>query len=172
MQDTSRGVAVRRLAALSNMLLSIANKTCLDYTYSNAVIQLKNTSWDSETAEGGRQWTYQTCTEFGFFQTSSLPETQRLFGDVIRIPLLISPKFYWIFQFPLSLFTKQCSDIFGPNFTPNLLAAGINVTNTEYGALDYKATRVVFVHGSVDPWHALGITSSLGPYTPAIFIQG
>lgn len=41
-----------------------------------------------------------------------------------------------------------------------------------YGELKMRATRVMFVHGSIDPWHALGITESKNPSTPAIFIQG
>jgi hypothetical protein len=41
---------------------------------------------------------YQTCTEFGFYQTSSL--TAEIFGD----------------EFPLAFFTQQCSDIFGPRY--------------------------------------------------------
>lgn len=97
MTDESRGVAVRRLAALSNMLLDASNETCLDYTYNSTVSALKNESWGSETAEGGRQWTYQTCTEFGFFQTSTRPETQRLFGDVRNLifVLFLPPLPFW-----------------------------------------------------------------------------
>lgn len=43
----------------------------------------------------GRQWTYQTCVEFGFFQTSSM--TEEIFSN----------------KFPVDFFTKQCTDIFG-----------------------------------------------------------
>ncbi|KAG6449170.1 hypothetical protein O3G_MSEX005891 [Manduca sexta] len=44
-------------------------------------------------------------------------------------------------------------------------------TNSDYGALDISVSRVVFVHGSVDPWHALGITNSTNNDAPAIFIR-
>lgn len=30
----------------------------------------------------------------------------------------------------------------------------------------------MFVHGSVDPWHALGITTTKDNGAPAIFIEG
>lgn len=43
----------------------------------------------------GRQWTYQTCTEFGFFQTSNQKDSA--FSN----------------QFPLDLFIDMCTDTFG-----------------------------------------------------------
>ena len=46
------------------------------------------------------------------------------------------------------------------------------MTNTEYGNLNITVSNVVFVHGSLDPWHALGITSSVSPSAPAILIEG
>lgn len=48
----------------------------------------------------------------------------------------------------------------------------IEKTNINYGALDIEATRVVYVHGSVDPWHALGITKTQDNDAPAIYIKG
>ena len=45
-------------------------------------------------------------------------------------------------------------------------------SNIEYGALDISVTNVVFVHGSIDPWHAMGLTETRSPSAPAIFIPG
>lgn len=45
-------------------------------------------------------------------------------------------------------------------------------TNILYGALNLQVTNVVFVHGSVDPWHVLGITHSSNLQAPAIYING
>ena len=45
-------------------------------------------------------------------------------------------------------------------------------TNTEYGGLDIRVSNVVFVHGSIDPWHAMGIIQSNRTKSPAIYIQG
>nr|CAD7395996.1 unnamed protein product [Timema cristinae] len=192
------------------------------------------------TTVAGRQWIYQTCTEFGFYQTSSL--SPHLFGD----------------DFPLDYFTRQCEDIFGPStylgepkgkfvlifpqslslmlvfvsafwpehertshvgfvsrtplvlktlkciayycleltleflkacqaepavwdptrrlhnglFNDTLLEQGINRTNMFYGAYNLQVTNIVFVHGTIDPWHALGITKSISDSEPAIFIEG
>lgn len=42
-----------------------------------------------------RQWLYQTCTEFGFFQTST--QDHHLFGNTVS----------------LEYFTDLCTDVFG-----------------------------------------------------------
>ena len=101
----------------------------------------------------GRQWTYQTCVEFGFFQTSSL--TQEIFSS----------------KFPVEFFTKQCADIFGPKFNLTLMQKGVFRTNTLYGDFNIQANRIVYAHGSTDPWHALGITKTINEDAPAIYIK-
>lgn len=53
-----------------------------------------------------------------------------------------------------------------------MVNSGVERTNIIYGGLDLKATRVVYVHGSIDPWHALGVTSTRLTESPAIFING
>lgn len=100
------------------------------------------------------QWTYQTCNEFGFYQTSD--DKEKIFGD----------------RFPIDFFIKQCTDIYGKNFNADYLYSTINNTNKYYGALHPSTTNVLYVHGSIDPWHALGITHSKDPRIPAIYIQG
>ena len=45
-------------------------------------------------------------------------------------------------------------------------------TNTEYGGLDIAVSNVVFVHGSIDPWHAMGVIQSNRTEAPAIYIEG
>ncbi|XP_043528385.1 putative serine protease K12H4.7 [Frieseomelitta varia] len=148
------GIAVDRLAVLSTKILNASGEKCLDYTYSKMIHKLRNVTWASEEAEGGRQWTYQTCTEFGFFQTSTA--RPNLFSET----------------FPADFFVQQCVDIFGPRYNIHLLNSAINRTNILYGGLDLKVTNVVFVHGSTDPWHVLGITKSPNRQMPAIYING
>ena len=61
--DDSIGSLLDRLALLVNIS---TGGECLDVSYDNYVAQLLNT-----TLMGGveRIWTYQTCAEFGFYQT-------------------------------------------------------------------------------------------------------
>ncbi|KAK6014836.1 hypothetical protein OSTOST_19772, partial [Ostertagia ostertagi] len=71
-------------------------------------------------------WTWQTCTEFGFYQSSD--SSYSIFGS----PL------------PLNFFTQMCSDVFG------------NETRYTAAINRQAGTNVVMTHGSLDPWHALG----------------
>ncbi|CAH0546510.1 unnamed protein product [Brassicogethes aeneus] len=148
------GPQVHRLAVVNELTLEAYDQKCLDYKYDNMIEDLRNVSWDSEQAEGGRQWTYQTCTEFAFFQSSAYEP--QLFGN----------------NFPASFYVQQCEDIFGPKFNESYIGRAIERTNTLYGALDIQVDNVVFVHGSVDPWHALGITETKLAKAPAIYIEG
>jgi len=153
--DTSLGDwELDGLAGVNDLTLMMTDQTCLDHTYESEVTSLQQSSWDSEGANGGRQWTYQTCTEFGWYQSSDVPDSS--WGDII----------------PVAFFENMCKDIFGPKFTLDLLNKGIQATNTEYGGLDIAISNVVFVHGSIDPWHAMGIIQSNRTKSPAIYIEG
>lgn len=152
--DEKIGKPIDRLAYISNMMLNATKEKCLDYRYSKMIRELRNVTWASEQAEGGRQWMYQTCTEFGFFQTSTAQPN--LFSDT----------------FPVNFFVQQCIDIFGPRYDIDLLKSAVARTNIFYGALNLQVSNVVFVHGSVDPWHVLGIINSSNPQAPAIYING
>uniref|UniRef100_A0A336K475 CSON000635 protein n=1 Tax=Culicoides sonorensis TaxID=179676 RepID=A0A336K475_CULSO len=154
MVNTTIGAPVSRLAEVNNMMLNIGNETCLDFKYDKMIDELKNVSWDAESSEGGRQWTYQTCTEFGFYQTSEDPSAT--FGD----------------RFPVEFFVKQCTDIFGPKFNNVSLSKATTRTNIMYGALNPQTTNVLYVHGSIDPWHALGLTKTIDKNMPTIYIEG
>ena len=148
MVDPSKGSAVERLAAVNDLSLEMAGEQCLEHSYAAQILELQHTSWNSPAAEGGRQWTYQTCTEFGWYQSSDIPKQP--WGRIL----------------PVKFFEKMCGDIFGPKFNIALLERGIRETNMEYGGLSPSVSNVVFVHGSVDPWHAVGRTSDLSPPPP------
>lgn len=150
---SAKGSPVEKMAEVNNFLLEATNEGCLDYSYDKMIEELSEISWSSEAGEGGRQWTYQTCTEFGWYQSSNQPGNP--FTDL----------------FNATFFEKQCQDIFGLKFDLNLLEKGIQRSNVMYGAKDIEVTNVVFVHGSFDPWHALGITEDRGP-NKAILIPG
>lgn len=143
-----------KYARVNTLMLDTYGESCLDVNYSDMIQDLRKTSWNSSAAEGGRQWTYQTCTEFGFYQTSD--SSKQPFGNL----------------FPLNVSIKQCMDIFGPEFNEAALLAGISSTNTNYGGLHIAGTKIVFPNGSIDPWHALGITSDVSAEEQAIFIEG
>ena len=45
-------------------------------------------------------------------------------------------------------------------------------SNDYYGATNLDVMNVVFVHGSIDPWHAVGRITDLNVNSPAIMIPG
>jgi len=154
MVNTTIGTPVNRFAQVNAMLLNQSKEECLDYKYDKMVDEMKNISWSSKVSEGMRQWTYQTCTEFGFYQTSD--DKNLIFGD----------------RFPVEFFVQQCEDVYGKKFDNKLLDMAILRTNTNYGALDPETSNVIYVHGSIDPWHALGLTNSSNSQMPTIYIEG
>ncbi|XP_072396390.1 putative serine protease F56F10.1 isoform X1 [Diabrotica undecimpunctata] len=152
--DESIGPEINRLAAVNNLILDVDGEKCLDYSYNKMIDEMKDVSWDSDAAAGSRQWTYQTCTEFGYYQTSSYKP--HIFGT----------------RFPLSFSIQQCQDIFGSSYNETFLNHAIERTNVLYGGLDIEVSNVVFVQGSLDPWHVLGVTTTLNDKAPAILIKG
>ncbi|XP_003742341.1 putative serine protease K12H4.7 [Galendromus occidentalis] len=142
------------LASVNDLLLESTDSKCLDYDYAKFVREMRNVSYSSVAAEGGRQWTYQTCVEFGFFQSSDAEDQP--FGDL----------------FPVELFIQQCRDIFDDFFDQSMLDNAIFRTNTEYGGQQPKLTNVTFPNGSIDPWHALSILKNLSDSVTAHFIEG
>lgn len=152
--DPSKEPAYKKLGKFNSIILEQSNQTCLDYSYTKMCNDLRNSSWDADV---GRQWIYQTCTEFGFYQTST--------GEVDAFGN----------DFPINFFSQQCEDIFGKKFNKKFIYQAAEWTNTMYGALNISASRIVYVHGSVDPWHALGITDPhqvSGKDSGVIFVKG
>lgn len=45
-------------------------------------------------------------------------------------------------------------------------------TNYMYGGVDPGVTNIFFTHGSIDPWHRMGILKNLNIYSPAALIPG
>ncbi|KAG8002240.1 Thymus-specific serine protease [Nibea albiflora] len=151
MGDTSLGDPYARYAAVARLMMDTFFMKCLDANFSTYLRDMTNASWDGPAAGGGGQWVYQTCTEFGFYQSTDSPN-QPFAG------------------FPLQYQVKQCADFY--NVSADQLAEAVAQTNEYYGGYDIRSTRIVLPNGSIDPWHALGITQDITPDLPAVFIKG
>jgi len=146
--NRSEGSELHQFADINDMSLKMANSTCLDVDYKSKISLLKKTDYKDPGTRipgdvGNRQWFYQTCTEFGWYQSS----------DQAGYP--------WGKSFPVDFFISMCSDVFGAKFNKQLLERGIQSTLTEYGGRNITVSNVVFVQGSLDPWHTLGITKDV-----------
>lgn len=108
-----------------------------------------------QTSLAARAWFYQTCNQFGWYTTttrrsssssSSIPGSS-LFGQ----------------QVPLRYFERLCRDAFGAGQTPARLARGIAKINEQFDGYELEQSsssthyrQVLFTHGQLDPWRALG----------------
>ena len=138
MTSTSVGDALTRYKAVNDIFLDTYGQECLDVSYSSFIKQMTQTAWNTSAAVGGqhtnthpflvelmfikhvilisgRQWTYQTCAEFGFFQSTD--DTRQPFGQTV----------------PVDFYIQQCVDIFGDQFNLNMLQDAVVQTNTNYG---------------------------------------
>jgi len=104
---------------------------------------MKDTSWGYSV--GGRPWIYQTCTEFGWYQSS----------DSTLQPFI---------GFPIEFLLDQCKLIFGIN--PTFIDEGVKQTNEEYGGLNVAnvVSNVTLYNGGVDPCHPISYVAQQQRY--------
>eukprot|EP00435_Cladocopium_sp_Y103_P017003 s1695_g4.t1 len=133
---------------------------CTDVSYAKYVDGMKRTEkvsgTDSKAGDQfGRLWTYQTCREFGWYQTcesgSNCPYTQG----------------YNTINWALEL----CRLLF--DMSPGDVLHNIDKTNQFYGGAAYPgATHTVFPNGEVDPWHWESTLVGEDPTVDTIFVKG
>merc|ERR1712168_864567 len=153
MTDESIGEPMYRLAAVNDVMLSMSQDECLDHSYASYLSQLTNTTFGG-SGVGRRQWTWQKCTEFGWYQTTN--QESGVYGHTL----------------PLDFFEQWCQDAFGDQFTHEMMEKSVAASNIEYGGYEPSVNNVVFVHGSIDPWHAMGVLEDLHEGAPSIYITG
>ncbi|XP_053994684.1 putative serine protease K12H4.7 [Hylaeus volcanicus] len=145
MTSQNLGTPLQRLARLVS-----GQDKCLDLNYEMFVKYYAN----SEYNDVMRQWYYQTCSEYGYFQTTN--STKSIFGTL----------------FPVNFYTTMCTDLYGSYYNKNFLNQRIRRTNIMYGGLKPDLRNVIFTNGDVDPWHALSVLRDLNKFSPAILIKG
>ncbi|CAH2061700.1 unnamed protein product, partial [Iphiclides podalirius] len=124
---------------------------CIESRYERQVAYHTNTSYDSVM----RLWTYQTCVEFGWYQTTS--------SD--RQPFLSTV--------PLEYFHRMCKDFFGDYFDEGVLRRGIERSNLLWGGRRHQPDGVIAVAGGLDPWMPMGPLPEHGtPLAPVHLVPG
>lgn len=153
MTDKSLGDEITRYATIPSLFGSFYHRNrvlsrryrqldngmgeCVDAGYANFIQDMKRPVFDA-----GRTWTFQTCTEFGWFQTT----------DSSKQPFK---------GFSLDLFLDMCFKIYGSQFSPPNINDGIMETNANYGAKEIakEVSNACLFNGGVDPWHAMSYLS-------------
>jgi len=136
MVDTSKGDEVARLASLRNLQLAAG------------VLRA-----DGDEPNELDYWGYQTCTEFGFYQTCEVG----------------SKCFYTQGLDLLADNMAMCTSEFG--IAQDAVGPAIVKTNAFYGADHPNATRIFYPNGDVDPWHGLSKLTA-GPELPVLMVSG
>jgi hypothetical protein len=99
-------------------------------------------------------WYYQTCTEFGFYQTcdvgSSCMWVQGL--DTLRREEEMA-----------------CAQF---NISADTVADNVAFTNDYYGGDMPASSCILYVNGEVDPWHALSILQPPTPQLQTLWVPG
>ncbi|OTF76646.1 Serine carboxypeptidase S28-like protein [Euroglyphus maynei] len=154
MTDLSSNMnSTERFAKVNQILLKSTLQECLEFKYDDYLKKMLVTDFNKTEIPGARQWTYQTCTEFGFFQTSD--RNDQPFGP----------------YFPIKFFVQQCIDIYGPEFNKNFIERSIDFTNNFYGGFNLTVSNVMFINGRIDPWHALGVLNDINPTAKAYVMK-
>lgn len=122
---------------------------CEDGNWDDTVAYLKETG-------ASRSWVYQTCNEFGYFQTTDSRN---------------QPFYSWKWL-NLSFYRAMCAAAFdGWKSDPQ-----VKWINEYYGDIEIAGTNIVLPSGTIDPWHALGVTNVTQPLPQTtetkVYIQG
>ena len=155
MLNNNLGDPIDRLASLWNLY---AGGECTSVDYETATIApLLDTSLSSWPE---RCWEYQACNEFGFFQTCD-PGTECPFTQEPHINTV-------------EVCSYPCQRAFGMD--ANDIQERISETNEYYGGWNPVGTRIMYVSGSIDPWHSLGVCRTPDcqplPEQPVLWVEG
>lgn len=137
--------SVSRTGDDDEFILWSKQRNCYNYDFDNMINGMKQVDWVTA-------WTYQTCTEFGYFMSSS--SRKHPFTDNI----------------PVNLYFNMCSKMYGEEFNEQRVDEGIKNVNEMYQGLEPNVTQVVFVNGDLDPWARLGILEDVSYNAPAKII--
>ncbi|KAM9326334.1 thymus-specific serine protease [Gastrophryne carolinensis] len=143
--------AYEGLKNVNTLYMEFIGLKCVENSHEKTLSDLKKTELNP-VGVGERQWYYQTCTEFGYYQTCEHPSCP--FSPRINL------------QAQLGL----CTEVF--QIPPVSVQQSVEFTNEYYGADHPKSSRIIFVNGDVDPWHALSVLKNQSRSEIAIFING
>ncbi|KAF0692604.1 hypothetical protein As57867_016276, partial [Aphanomyces stellatus] len=134
---------------------SLGSATCADLDYDASWVNyLKDTTLTTTAID--RQWTYQTCNEFGFGQNAASAK------GMFKALAYVTPE--------LSQY-EPCKAVFGIND----LLTRVDGTNKKYGGFKIDVENVIFPTGTFDGWAGLAlsnVTGTVNPKSEVVDIEG
>lgn len=116
---------------------------CQNVSYSGYLQSMQPNSAD-------RQWYWQTCNEFGFYQTAENTTVTDEEGEVV-VEVTPFSRRYVNLDFNL----RQCRDLF--NVSAAVVARNVQQTLDRYGGWHVSTNRTIFSNGLIDPWHTMSV---------------
>ncbi|GAB0098737.1 Peptidase S28 [Sergentomyia squamirostris] len=114
----------------------------------------RQVTWRNNTAEMSRQWFFQTCNEYGWFQTSGSPNQP--FGS----------------SFPVDFYIQWCTDVYDESFYDYSITYNTYITNLNHNGMNPIITNVYSTHGELDPWRPMGVQEDVNSFAPTLVIPG
>lgn len=155
---------------------SITEEPCLDVSHEKTLKDLMDTS-PHAGRRSVRQWTYQTCTEFGFCTVHSSADTHSatLFVSfdtrrVLPVQTCEDTTCPFSGMVTLQSETEVCPTVFGVS-RPSL-APQIAFTNTYYGGDSPRTHRVLYINGEIFSSSKQRINPRVEEFTRTILITG
>ncbi|KAL4234124.1 Thymus-specific serine protease [Mactra antiquata] len=146
----------KNLMKLNQESMDLSNETCVDNCYMNYTKTMMNTTVDRNASGAGiRQWIFQTCSQFGYYQTCDV-NTDCPFSHLMSLE-------YSDIQICQNVFKINAEDV----------DKYVQFSDDYYGGNKTQQSNIVFVNGSIDPWHWLSVLSNrtdVGEYS--VFIPG
>uniref|UniRef100_A0AC34F090 Uncharacterized protein n=1 Tax=Panagrolaimus sp. ES5 TaxID=591445 RepID=A0AC34F090_9BILA len=145
------------VVAVNNWLMQLYGEWCLDVDYKGYIDYLKTGTAGSDAGDY-RSWVWQTCNEFGFYQsTDSTLVTGNFTGADI----------------PVDYYVQQCAAVYDASLNNATVYANVDKTNKYYlGQNKYNGTRVSLPNGTNDPWHVLGVLKATNSKNYPVIIDG
>jgi len=91
--------------------------------------------------DGSRQWYWQTCLEFGFWQTAPKPPLRRVRSKYITV----------------DYYQSGCATTYGARNVPP--QPQTDRINSVYQSDHISTPRIVFANGELDPWRRLSVSA-------------
>lgn len=143
------------IAALAAYVRLAYGDYCLSHLFEGDVAYGQITDWQHSANTGAyRTWMFQTCNEFGWYQTTN--SKNQPYGNTV----------------PASFSVEICSRLFGRQFNWLTVELNARFTNLKFKGTYTQTKNVYSSHGEWDPWRAAGITVGNNEHSPADVVPG